>query len=74
MSNPLETSGIERLYGFRIIPDETIPNGYRRMEGMDIYISPGNYKIIREMNAKAILVAIGCMREMANAGASASTQ
>lgn len=65
MSNPFEELGkLSYQPGIRIIASEDIPNGYRRIDGTDVFISPGNYRLIKELDAKGILVALAHLTDV----------
>jgi hypothetical protein len=50
--------------GIDIIPSEDIPNGYRRTTENAIYVSPGNYELLRPLSAKGTIIALGFLKEM----------
>ena len=48
--------------GMRIIPSGDIPDGYRRIEGMDIFISLTNYEELRTLSAEELLSALAFLK------------
>lgn len=51
------------IEGIRVIPDEDVPPGHKRTVGSDIFINEHNYERMRPLSAKAMLIALGTLKE-----------
>jgi len=60
-----EPSLIYRNYrGIDVIPSEDIRNGYKRTTENVIYVSPGNYELLRPLSARATIIMLGFLKEV----------
>jgi hypothetical protein len=50
--------------GIRIIPDETMPVGFKRIEGLDVFVHPQDYEFLKPLDANATLIALGMLRTL----------
>lgn len=56
-----------RIDGIDVIPSEEIPPGYKRTVGPNIFVNEHNYELMKPLSAKAMLIALGILRETPDA-------
>ncbi len=50
--------------GIDIIPSEDVPSGHKRTAENAIFVSPGNYELLRPLSARATIIVLGFLKEV----------
>lgn len=52
------------IWLLRIIPSEDIPNGFKRTDEDNVFVSPQNYELMRPFSTKGVIIALGILTEV----------